>query len=161
MKPDEFEKALARIPLQAPPPAWRDEILESSRNAAIPSRPLRIDASPSLRSLLEAVFRRLATPWTALATVAASAVLLNATAQFIAADGRSTRPTALGADGPSFADIVRNHRSEVLALLNPDESDSETPIPANSPIPQPAGKPRSQVQPAGGRNPEQPIPSNA
>jgi hypothetical protein len=161
MKPDDFENTLARVPLRRPPPDWRDAILATARDAALPSRSARTNHPPSLRGILENWLHRLATPWPALAATAACSLLLNGAAQLFSPHPGTPPQAVSWQPGQSFAEVLRQHRSEVLALVNSEEPELESASPTPAPNPPASNKPRSQNRPADPRHPAQPAPSPA
>jgi hypothetical protein len=161
MKPDDFENTLARIPLRRPPPAWREEILATAREAAIPTRPAQPTATTSPRFVLSELLHRLAAPWTAIAATAACSFLVDVAAQYISPDHGPTPHTVSWQTDRGFADILRQHRSEVLALVNSEEPELEPSAPAPAPNPPASNKPRSQNRPTDRRHPADPTRSPA
>ncbi len=161
MKPDDFENTLARVPLRRPPADWRAAILATARQVAIPSRQVRTNHPPSLRGILENWIHRLATPWPALAATAACSLLLNGAAQTIS-PALGTPPQAVSwQPGQSMAEALRQHRSQVLALVSSEEPELESASPSPASNPPASNKPRSQNRPADHRHPAQPAPSPA
>lgn len=161
MKPDDFEHTLARVPLRRPPPDWKDAILATARDAALPSGPAQPSHPPSLRFVLRDWLHRFAAPWPALAATAACSLLLNVAAQSISPDHGLTTDSLPWQPGQGFADILRKHRSEVLALVNSEEPELEPASPTPTPNEPASNKPRSQNRPADHRHPAQPAPSPA
>lgn len=148
MNSDDFEQHLKRTPLTPLPPEWKRDILAAARAARETAAvtPHRVADDPAdLREAVAGWWRRLRSPWSLLAAGWVVVVTLHAASARLevrpapastVAEVRSSRSSILLA--------ARQHRAEVLALVNADEpADLEPPPELSAPR---SGEPRPRGQ---------------
>jgi hypothetical protein len=153
MNPDDFENRLARTPLNPPPAAWKNEILEAARRARLTScetlvHPLEPAPAPGLLAALRAISARLSAPWPLFAAGWAVVLLLGslnnaferqhhqAAAQLFPATSRAAVLVA-----------ARTYRAQVAALTAADASDLGDATTERSSRPLTEERPRSDWTP--------------